>query len=125
MITLQRQLQLLWENVLDDNSDPMTITQVAQKTGLSQQSLSNLLNGHVTDPRLNTLTKLCMAFDISLDYFGYDTEAACLHYLVEYGKVGILSPQLHSIHTEGDTLTADEKRNVLAILQWRLWGTKS
>ena len=58
MITIRRQLELLWEHVCNADGRPKTVAEVAQCTEVSEQSILNLLHGRTHDPRLDTLRHL-------------------------------------------------------------------
>jgi transcriptional regulator with XRE-family HTH domain len=123
MITIQRQLELLWENVLSDGK-PKTVAEVARMIGVTEQTLLNLLHGRAHDPRLHTLHGLIECFGISLDYFNLRTEAECLDYLAKRGKLGAAPDLLKTINTQARTLSPDKSRDVLTILQWRILGLR-
>lgn len=125
MILIQRQLELLWQNILDDVGKPKTVTEVAKATGVTEQSLLNLLHGRTHDPRLATLQRLCLCFGISLDYFGLTSEAACLGYLAKCGKLGAAPDVLQRIDAQAYALSPRMTHDVLVMLQWRLLGAKS
>lgn len=125
MMSIQRQLQLLWENILDENGKAKTVIEVAKEMRVTEQTLLNLLHGRAHDPRLDTLQGLCVCFGISLDYFALENEAACLGYLAQRGKLGATPDILQHIERQATTLTSRMTHDVLTMLQWRVRGVKS
>lgn len=124
MITLQQQLQLLWNNVLAENRKIST-AEVSRRTGVTQQALLNLLHGRVHDPRLDTLQRLVQYFDISLDYFSLTSETACLAYLAQAGRLGAAPDVLQHINAQASTLSPAMLHDILTLIQWRVMSASS
>ncbi len=122
MLTIQRQLELLVRHIKDTSGRSFTVRHIASKTGITDQTLLNLLHGRVHNPRLHTLQQLSMFFDVSLDYFGFETEAQCLSYLARQGKLGTAPETIRAIDTLAMTLSSETNANVLTILHWRQLG---
>ena len=123
MITLQRQFELLLQHVRNPSGRRFSVADIANATGLSEQTFLNLLHDRAHHPRLYTLQQLGKVFDISLDYFGLETEAQCLSYLAWQGKLGLAPETLRAIDAQALTLSSETTSNVLAILQWRRYGS--
>jgi transcriptional regulator with XRE-family HTH domain len=47
----------------------LRVTEVADLSGMRQSEVSVLFNGHNTNPKLNTLRRLALAFGLRLDEF--------------------------------------------------------
>jgi transcriptional regulator with XRE-family HTH domain len=47
----------------------LRVTEVAGLSGMRQSEVSVLFNGHNTNPKLNTLRRLALAFGLRLDEF--------------------------------------------------------
>lgn len=124
-MSMQSMLTLLWQYVPGDDGRPRTVAQVARATGIREQTLLNLLHGRVDDPRLDTLQKLIVCFGISLDYFGMASEAACLGYLAQQGKLGAAPDITQHIEQEATGLSTNVERILLTVTQWREHGTDS
>jgi transcriptional regulator with XRE-family HTH domain len=93
------------------------LSEIAHQTGITYQALANLVQGKVSNPRLNTLLALCQYFGISLDYFNCESEAACREYL--YVHLASQSSLINEIEQASAPLSAKGQRNVLAIMAWR------
>ena len=124
MMTLQQQLQLLWNNVLAENGKIST-AEVSRRTGITQQALLNLLHGRVHDPRLDTLQCLVRYFGISLDYFSLTSETACLAYLAQAGRLGAAPDVLQHINAQASTLSPAMLHDILTLIQWRVMSASS
>jgi transcriptional regulator with XRE-family HTH domain len=124
MMTLQQQLQLLWKYVLVEGRKTST-AEVSRRTGITQQALLNLLHGRVHDPRLDTLQCLVQYFGISLDYFNLTSEAACLTYLAQAGRLGAAPDVLQHIHAQASRLSPAMLHDILTLIQWRVMGNRS
>ena len=107
-----RQFAILLEAGLNRSGQTTDLADLARATGIRYQTLSNLIRGVASGPRLDTLLRLCEHFNISLDYFACDTEAACLDYLY----AGRASPLIIEIERHSQRLSADGQRSVLTII---------
>jgi transcriptional regulator with XRE-family HTH domain len=111
------QIAQLLEHGVDIQGETHTLAEVANATGITYQTLANLVSGKSTNPRLKTLQALCCVYGISLDYFSCETEQICLDYLTQH-RLQAASPVMHEITRAYDTLSAKGQRNVLTILEW-------
>lgn len=48
-------------------SRKMTIRELAKETGVSSSNISDIVNGKVTNPRIETVIKLAETFNITID----------------------------------------------------------
>lgn len=117
------QIQLLLDYGMPNSAQPH-LSELAEATGLSDQTWANLLQGKSTNPRLNTLLSLCQYYEISLDYFDCTSETACREYLYVH-RLRSLSPLLGPIETAADRLSPQGQRNVLAIMEWMRLATRA
>lgn len=115
-IQFREQLQILIGSVPAPDGLPYSLAAIAEATELSEQSLRYLLEGRTEYPRLNTARRLCSFYDISLDYFGCETEADCRAYLAQLVSQRA-SPLLREIDQTADTLTPSSKRRVFRLLE--------
>lgn len=116
-ISIACQMQLLLEHTAAPNKRPSTIATLARAMGLSQQTLQNILQGRIDNPRLDTLRVLCQFYGISLDYFDLPTEERCRHYLAAK-QLTSAAPVMQHIQRETHDLTEQGQRNILSALEW-------
>lgn len=112
-ISAGEQIRLLLEAGAEAD---VSISQVAQATGISDQALANLLQGKSANPRLSTLLALCRHYGISLDYFACESETACRAYLYRHQMAA--SSLIGEIENAAAHLSPKGQRNVLAIMEW-------
>ena len=115
-IDFHEQLRILIEFMPASDGLPHSLAAIAQATELTEQSLRYLLEGRTEYPRLNTARRLCRFYDISLDYFGCETEAACRAYLAQLASQRA-SSLVHEIDQTAETLTPSAKRRALGLLE--------
>src|SRR5690606_33408408 len=111
-IPVNKQIELLLEHGRDTRGHRYSLADVAKRTGIRYQTLSNLINGSSNNPRLETLRSLCRLYSISLDYFCCETEEACLNILKQH--IVHNSPNIQEIDDETSSLSPKGKRNVMA-----------
>lgn len=116
-ITLARQMQLLLEHTRDPSGRPITATELAREIGLAEQTLLNVVNGTIDNPRLHTVRSVCVFYRISLDYFELQTEEQCRQYLASR-HLKVASPLLQQIHVESRSLIGKARDNILSMLLW-------
>src|SRR5690606_35697101 len=97
---------------------------VARLTGISHQTLMNLLQGQSANPRLDTLRALCELYGISLDYFGCDTDEACRAYLLQQASIRDDSPLREIIHRT-EKLSSTSTQRVLRLMDWMQLGMRA
>ena len=115
-LTLQAQIRVLLDYGRPECPEP-SLNELAEATGLSDQTWANLLQGKSTNPRLNTLLALCQYFGVSLDYFACTSEEACRTYLYAH-RLRDRSPLITDIETAASGLSPQGERNVLAMMEW-------
>lgn len=117
IMPVARQIQLLigWSELR--RPQHYTLREIAQAAGISTQALTNILDGKASDPRLTTLRNLCRFFQVSLDYFGGQTEIDCRAYLARRA-VELGTSALQQITLTSHQLSPRGQDNVLVILQW-------
>ena len=115
-LPVNKQIELLLKHGRDADGQRYTLADVAKRTGIRYQTLSNLINGSSSNPRLETLRSLCRLYDISLDYFACETEETCLNILKQH--IVDNSHNIQEIDDETRSLSPKGKRNVMAIMEW-------
>lgn len=113
-INVSEQVRLLLEAGAEGE---INMRQISKAIGISDQTLANLLQGKAANPRLKTLLALCQHYDISLDYFACETEAACQEYLYRHRFRKAL-PLIDEIENAAAHLSPKGQRNVLSIMEW-------
>jgi len=108
------QFRILIHTVSGNDGNPYPLAAIAKSTGISEQNLSNLLDGRTPNPRLDTLRRLCRFYEISLDYFDCDTEVDCLAFL-EQRAAHAASPIVFEINQESSVLGPSAKQEVLRL----------
>lgn len=116
-LTFGEQFRLLIRFQTDAHGQPHSMTKVAEATGISVQTLLNLLDGTAGSPRYDNARRLCRFYGITLDYFDCETEAACRDYLAQH-RIDAATPETHTIEEESQALSPRGKRNILAFIEW-------
>ena len=122
-LSLQAQIRVLLDYGRPEHPEP-SLSELAEATGLSDQTWANLLQGKSTNPRLNTLLALCQYFDVSLDYFACTSEDACRTYLYAH-RLRDRSPHISDIEAAASRLSPRGQRNVLAMMEWMRRAARS
>lgn len=115
-LPVNKQIELLIEHGRDADGHRYSLADVAKRTGIRYQTLSNLINGSSSNPRLETLRSLCRLYEISLDYFSCETEETCLNILKQH--IVDNSHNIQEIDDETRNLSPKGTRNVMAIMEW-------
>lgn len=121
-LPVNKQLELLLEHGRDADGQRYRLADIAKRTDIRYQTLSNLINGSSGNPRLETLRALCRLYDISLDYFSCETEESCLQILKQH--IVDHSHNLQEISDETRSLSPKGKRNVMTIIEWMSRATQ-
>jgi transcriptional regulator with XRE-family HTH domain len=116
-LSLSHQIRLLVDSLTDETGHPYSSARIAAATGISDQTLLNLISGKSDNPRLDTLQKLCAFYGISLEYFECTSEQRCIEYLA-HRRLEASSPIAHEIAVAADALSSQGKENVLTLLEW-------
>jgi transcriptional regulator with XRE-family HTH domain len=118
-LSVSEQLQLLFTIVLDDEGKPFTLTAVSQATEVSLPTLSQLRNGKISNPQLNTLRDICNFFQVPLRYFDTKTVEECQEIIAQRGNESSTSDQSPTLLTRmAATLSSDGQRDLLTLIQW-------
>lgn len=124
-LTLRQKLTLLITEGQLVNGDPVAnMADIARLTGVSQQTLANLLQGQSTNPRLDTLRGFCDLYGISLDYFDCASEDQCRAHLLQQATTRNGSV-LREILSRAETLTTGGKKRVLRLMEWMQLGMRA
>ena len=117
MLPFSQQLEILMELRKSIEKPPYTPADVARATGISLQTLLNLLDGKSSSPRLATARQLCDCFEITLDYFGCTTIEECQTYLMQHWLADASEP-VRSIADAAGGISPRGQRNILSIIEW-------
>ncbi|MEQ8677204.1 MAG: helix-turn-helix transcriptional regulator [Aggregatilineales bacterium] len=124
-LSLSQKLSLLMEEGQPTNGKLISSpADIARFTGMSHQTLMNLLQGQSTNPRLDTLRGLCDLYGISLDYFDCASADQCRAHLLQQATTRNASV-LREIMTRTEMLTADGKKRVLRLMEWMQLGIRA
>ena len=115
-LPVSTQLNILFENVLGEAKRPYTLQEVSDGTGISVSSLSQLRNGHIENPQLNTLRELCQFFGVPLRYFETKDEKECFAIIADDNEGN--APELNEIAFRATNLSENGQRDVLTIIKW-------
>jgi transcriptional regulator with XRE-family HTH domain len=116
-LQVSQQLALLLAYGVNTSGKMLSLSEIARETGIRYQTLSNLLDGTTTNPRLEMLRDICRLFGISLDYFMLETEEDCVRYL-KSNRVRQSSTLVATIARNAQQLSKSGTGNVLTIIQW-------
>lgn len=111
----REQLRILIQTLPADNGNVYDIHVIAKATGLSAQSLLYMLDGRTTNPRLDSLRRICRFYNISLDYFECSSEAQCRSFLAQ-NAAHLASPLIREIDQKAEALTPSDKSRVLRLI---------
>jgi transcriptional regulator with XRE-family HTH domain len=114
--SVSQQLALLLEHGIDSSGQFYTVQKLSDVSGISDQTLLNILNGTTTSPRLKTARAICQVYDLSLDYFDLDTSANCRAYLERHRQRHI--PLIREIDSSVSQLPPDGQRQITRVLFW-------
>jgi transcriptional regulator with XRE-family HTH domain len=106
------QIRLLIDLLPSASGHPYSPARIAAATGISDQTLLNLISGKSDNPRLDTLQKLCAFYGISLEYFECASEQRCTEYLA-HRRLEASSPIAHEIAVAADALSPQGKEKAL------------
>ncbi len=113
-VPFRRQLALLIEYA----EGAPTLTEVAKGVGMSLQGLYYLLDGRNDSPRYHTVRQICAFFGVSMDYFGCETETACLRMLLDK-RAAQPKSVLRVIDQDAERLSDKGRRNILTMITLR------
>ncbi len=125
VLSLSQKLTLLIEEGQPLNGDPVAnMADIARLTGMSQQTLANLLHGQSVNPRLDTLRGFCDLYGISLDYFDCESADQCRAHLLhkETTRNGSV---LSEIMNGAEKLSLAGKSRVLRLMEWMHLGMRA
>lgn len=118
-LTVAEQLHILFSTVLDEAGKSYTLTAVSEATSISVPTLSQLRNGKITNPQLNTLRAICGFFQIPLRYFDTKTEEECQQMIAQRGNESTTPDDNATVLTRmAATLSLQGQRDLLTLVQW-------
>lgn len=115
-LPIAEQLQILLEVVLHPSGRPYKMQEISDATGISLATLSQLRNGKIKNPQLNTLRELCGFFNIPLRYFETTSVEACFALLQD--DVETKPAEISEIAFRAKNLSTDAQRDILTIIKW-------
>ena len=124
-LPFSRKLNLLLQEGKTTRGEKLsTAADIARQTGVSHQTIMNLLQGHSHNPRLNTLRALCEIYGITLDYFDCASEYDCRVHLLQRA-VCANNPTLSEIKQRSDQLAAHTRKRVMTLITWVELGSRA
>lgn len=118
-LPLADQLRILFGTVRKPDGDPYTLKEVNAATGISLPALSQLKNGKITNPQLNTLRSLCRFFNVPLQYFDTTSADECLAIIAEGRRDDNNDADgLNYITTMAAALSPEGQKDLLTIIKW-------
>lgn len=115
-LPLADQINILFEVITNPDGRPFTIQEVADQIDVSLATISQLRNGKINNPQLNTIRELCRFFDIPLRYFETTTPEECYAVIAENDVQNL--PQLNEIAFRALKLSPQSQRDVLNMVKW-------
>jgi transcriptional regulator with XRE-family HTH domain len=114
-LPVAEQLNLLFEAVRHPDGRPYTLQEVADRTGISVGTLSQMRGGRIKNPQLNTLRVLCRFFGVPLRYFETCTLDECYALLTPSPTE---TTPLNEIAFRASGLSPRSQRDILTIIKW-------
>lgn len=116
-LPLADQLRILFESFKKPDGTAYTMLEVSKATGVSLPTLSQLRNGKITNPQLNTLRAICRFFNIPLHYFDTHSAEECYAILAE-GRKGNDIEGINFIAHMAASLSPEVQRDLLNVIKW-------
>ncbi|MEQ8677203.1 MAG: helix-turn-helix transcriptional regulator [Aggregatilineales bacterium] len=115
-LPLADQINILFEAITRADGRPYAMQEVAENIDVSLATISQLRNGKIKNPQLNTLRELCRFFDVPLRYFETTQPEECYALIANKGDLKV--PQLNEIAFRALKLSPQSQRDVLNIIKW-------
>ena len=115
-LPLSQQLILLFEAKPHPDGRPYTMQEVSDATGISVAAISQMRNGKINNPQLNTLRNLCKFFDVPLRYFETKTTEEC--YAIFNGDNQPPKVINNEIAFRANALSEQAQRDILNMIKW-------
>src|SRR5690606_35122804 len=106
-----------FETVKKPDGQPYTMLEVSQVIGVSPPTLSQLRNGKITNPQLNTLRAICRFFNVPLHYFDTRSTEECYAILAK-GRSDDDIEGINYIAHMAAALSPEGQRDLLTVIQW-------
>lgn len=116
-LPLAEQFRILLENRRKPDGSAYTLQEVSKGTDVSLPTLSQLKNGRITNPQLNTLRAICRFFDVPLRYFDTRSAEECYAILAE-GRSGNDIEGINYIAHMAASLSPEGQRDLLTVIKW-------
>lgn len=114
-LPVAEQLNILFEVLTRPDGRPYTLKEVSDATGVSLATLSQMRNGKILNPQLNTLRDLCVHFNVPLQYFGTRSRDEC--YDIIQGEQ-TPTKGINEIAFRAARLSEGAQRDILIIIEW-------
>lgn len=115
-LPLADQINILFEAISHPDGRPFIIQEVADQIDVSLATISQLRNGKIKNPQLNTIRELCRFFDVPLRYFETTTSEECYAIIAENNVQNL--PELNEIAFRALKLSPQSQRDVLNMVKW-------
>ena len=115
-LPLAQQLTLLFDVRRHPTGRSYTMQEVCDATGISVAAISQMRNGKITNPQLNTLRSLCRFFKVPLRYFETKTPDEC--YAIFNGDDQPPVLENNEIAFRASTLSEAAQRDILNMIKW-------
>ena len=115
-LPLAQQITLLFEVIRHPEGRSFTMQEVRTATGVSLATISQLRNGKISNPQLNTLRGLCEFFKVPLRYFETQTVEQC--YAIFNGDNQPPTLPNNEIAFRANALPEKAQRDILTLIKW-------
>jgi transcriptional regulator with XRE-family HTH domain len=116
-LPLSEQLRILFEAVRHTEGHPYTLQEVSAATGVSLATISQMRNGKIQNPQLNTLRALGEFFHIPLRYFETRSIEECYQVLKERQQPPEATAA-NEIAFRASHLSEQAQRDILTMIKW-------
>lgn len=115
-LSVQDQIQCLFDEVLHAEGRTYTLQEVATATGISIGTISQMKNGKIQNPQLNTLRELCHFFGVPLRFFETSSLEEC--YAIIHRDDDEAPRTLSEIAMRATALSPEAQQDILRVISW-------
>ena len=115
-LSLAQQITLLFDVRRHPEGRPYTMQEVSNVTGISVAAMSQMRNGKITNPQLNTVRSLCKFFNVPLRYFETKTLEEC--YAIFNGDDQPPALENNEIAFRANALSEAAQEDILRMIRW-------
>lgn len=116
LLPLAQQITLLFDVRRHPTGRSYTMQEVCDATGISVAAISQMRNGKITNPQLNTLLGLCKFFKIPLGYFQTKTLEEC--YIIFNEDDQPPTFENNEIAFRANSLSEEAQQDILKMIRW-------